>query len=75
LPKPWRQDSYRFQPRIPARLRPAFRRTVHAHGSRLALAQTLPSANLGLMNAAGHRANILLVRYGCVGINMLDGGR
>lgn len=44
-------------------------------GENLALAQTLPSAHQGLMNSPGHRANILLPRYGRVGIGVLDGGR
>jgi len=44
-------------------------------GENLALAQSLPSAHQGLMNSPGHRANILLPRYGRVGIGVLDGGR
>jgi uncharacterized protein YkwD/uncharacterized membrane protein YeaQ/YmgE (transglycosylase-associated protein family) len=44
-------------------------------GENLALAQTLPMAHQGLMNSPGHRANILLPRYGRVGIGVLDGGR
>jgi uncharacterized protein YkwD len=44
-------------------------------GENLALAQTLPSAHQGLMNSPGHRANILRVSYGRVGIGILDGGR
>ena len=44
-------------------------------GENLALAQTLPSAHQGLMNSPGHRANILLPRYGRVDIGVLDGGR
>ena len=46
-----------------------------AAGENLALAQTLASAHQGLMNSPGHRANILLPRYGRVGIGVLDGGR
>ena len=44
-------------------------------GENLALAPTLPGAHQGLMNSPGHRANILLPRYGRVGIGVLDGGR
>jgi len=44
-------------------------------GENLALAQTLPSAHQGLMNSPGHRANILLPKYGRVGIGVLDGGK
>ena len=49
--------------------------TYRVAGENLALAQTLPSAHQGLMNSPGHRANILLPRYGRVGIGVLDGGR
>jgi uncharacterized protein YkwD/uncharacterized membrane protein required for colicin V production len=43
-------------------------------GENLALAQTLRIAHVGLMNSAGHRANILNPAFGRVGIGVQDGG-
>lgn len=43
-------------------------------GENLALAQTLSLAHEGLMNSAGHRANILRPSFGRIGIGILDGG-
>ncbi len=45
-----------------------------AAGENLALAQTLHIAHTGLMNSPGHRANILNVHFGRVGIGIQDGG-
>ena len=45
-----------------------------AAGENLALAQTLTLAHTGLMNSPGHRANILQLAFGRVGIGILDGG-
>ena len=44
-------------------------------GENLALAPTLQIAHTGLMNSAGHRANILQSNFGRLGIGVLDGGR
>lgn len=43
-------------------------------GENLAFAPTLESAHKGLMNSEGHRANILSVDYGKIGIGVMDGG-
>ena len=43
-------------------------------GENLALAHSLAIAHNGLMNSPGHRANILNLSYGRVGIGILDGG-
>jgi uncharacterized protein YkwD len=43
-------------------------------GENLALGQTLNICHRGLMNSPGHRANILNVSFGRVGIGILDGG-
>lgn len=43
-------------------------------GENLALARTLPAAHQGLMESAGHRANILRPQFGRAGIAVLDGG-
>jgi uncharacterized protein YkwD len=45
-----------------------------AAGENLALAPNLEQAHSGLMNSSGHRANILHIAYGRVGIGILDGG-
>jgi uncharacterized protein YkwD len=44
-------------------------------GENLALAQTLSIAHNGLMESPGHKANILHLKYGRIGIGVLDGGR
>ncbi len=43
-------------------------------GENLALGKTLAICHNGLMNSAGHKANILDKSYGRVGIGILDGG-
>ena len=43
-------------------------------GENLALAPTETAAMTGLMNSAGHKANILSADYGKVGIGVIDGG-
>ena len=43
-------------------------------GENLAYAPTLQSAHKGLMNSPGHRANILSVDFGKIGIGVMDGG-
>ncbi|HVA96795.1 MAG TPA: CvpA family protein [Candidatus Acidoferrales bacterium] len=43
-------------------------------GENLALAPTTPLAMQGLMNSAGHRANILSPNFHKVGIGVIDGG-
>lgn len=43
-------------------------------GENLALAQTLKTAHINLMNSPGHRANILNPSFGRVGIGILEGG-
>jgi uncharacterized protein YkwD len=45
-----------------------------AAGENLALAPSLPVAHRGLMNSPGHRANILQLEFGRVGIGIMDGG-
>jgi uncharacterized protein YkwD len=44
-------------------------------GENLAMAQSLNIAHDGLMKSPGHRANILRLHFGRVGIGVLDGGR
>lgn len=44
-------------------------------GENLALAPTVKIAHTGLMNSPGHRANILHLKFGRVGIGILDSGR
>lgn len=44
-------------------------------GENLALAPTLNIAHTGLMNSPGHRANILRLQFGRVGIGIMEGGR
>lgn len=43
-------------------------------GENLALAPNVDLAHQGLMNSPGHRANILTVEFGLVGIGCVDGG-
>jgi uncharacterized protein YkwD len=43
-------------------------------GENLALAPNVELAHEGLMNSPGHRANILTVEFGLVGIGCIDGG-
>lgn len=43
-------------------------------GENLAYAPTVESAHKGFMNSASHRANILSVDYGKIGIGAMDGG-
>lgn len=43
-------------------------------GENLALAQTLKTAHVNLMNSPGHRANILNPSFGRVGIGIMEGG-
>ncbi|TSC86698.1 MAG: Uncharacterized protein G01um10147_779 [Microgenomates group bacterium Gr01-1014_7] len=43
-------------------------------GENLAYAPSVESAHKGLMNSEGHRANILSVDYGKIGIGVMDGG-
>lgn len=43
-------------------------------GENLALAPNVAMAMQGLMNSAGHRANILSPNFGKVGIGVIDGG-
>lgn len=43
-------------------------------GENLALGQTLSICHRGLMNSPGHRANILNLAFGRLGIGILDGG-
>ncbi len=43
-------------------------------GENLAYAPSVELAEQGLMNSAGHRANILSADYGRVGIGVMDGG-
>ena len=43
-------------------------------GENLAYAPTVELAHKGLMNSEGHRANILSVDYGKIGIGVIDGG-
>jgi uncharacterized protein YkwD len=43
-------------------------------GENLALAPNTDMAHAGLMNSPGHRANILDLRFGKVGIGCIDGG-
>jgi uncharacterized protein YkwD len=43
-------------------------------GENLALARTLQLAHAGLMHSPGHRANILRLEFGRVGIGIVDGG-
>lgn len=45
-----------------------------AAGENLALAQTLQQAHTGLMNSPGHKANILHLSFGRLGIGIVDGG-
>ena len=45
-----------------------------AAGENLALAPTVAAAHTGLMNSAGHRANILAPGYRQVGIGIIDAG-
>lgn len=45
-----------------------------AAGENLALAPNVELAHQGLMNSPGHRANILSVDFGKVGIGVIDGG-
>ena len=45
-----------------------------AAGENLAHSNALLSAHNGLMNSAGHRANILNAHFGRLGISILDGG-
>jgi uncharacterized protein YkwD len=46
----------------------------YSAGENLALGPSLSICHEGLMNSPGHRANILNVSYGRVGIGILDGG-
>lgn len=48
--------------------------TYKAAGENLAYAATLELAHNGLMRSTGHRANILEVDFGAVGIGIIDGG-
>ncbi len=43
-------------------------------GENLAYAATVDLAHNGLMRSPGHRANILEVDFGTVGIGVIDGG-
>jgi uncharacterized protein YkwD len=43
-------------------------------GENLALAPTVDTAHEGLMNSAGHRANILTPEFRKIGIGVMDGG-
>lgn len=43
-------------------------------GENLALAPSVEEAHKGLMNSEGHKANILSVDFGRVGIGVIDGG-
>ncbi len=52
----------------------AFGIKYYAAGENLALGQTLRICHEGLMRSPGHRANILNVSYGRLGIGILDGG-
>ena len=44
-------------------------------GENVGSSSSIPKTHTILMNSPGHRANILLPRYGRVGIGVLDGGR
>ncbi|HEX2547917.1 MAG TPA: CvpA family protein [Ramlibacter sp.] len=55
------------------RLRQAKVRYLTA-GENLALAPTLYTAHIGLMNSPGHRANILRGQFGRLGVGVLDSG-
>ena len=48
--------------------------TYQAAGENLAYAATVELAHNGLMRSVGHRANILEVDFGRVGIGIIDGG-
>jgi uncharacterized protein YkwD len=48
--------------------------TFQVVGENLALAPTLTTAHIGLMNSEGHRANILEPDFKRVGIGVIDNG-
>ncbi|MBC7829605.1 MAG: CvpA family protein [Chitinophagaceae bacterium] len=53
----------------------SFRIPFRTAGENLALGPTLVICHEGLMNSPGHKANILHVAFGRVGIGVLDGGK